>query len=159
MRKLVYAYAYSLESILCFFQGLAIDQNANAGGRNPYEFNVGRFDGVDWDDEDRAGEDDMLFHLEDLFPGAGAFHALGGAGHPFDPDATGVLFELNASGPGAIGSELQNGSTGTRQLPPPLAISSSHPLLSRPPVAVDGAPLPVTAAAANRLGIWENRTI
>ncbi|OQV13389.1 E3 ubiquitin-protein ligase HUWE1 [Hypsibius exemplaris] len=110
------------------------------------------FDGGDWGDDDHTFDEDMLAHLEDLFPGAALTHGL-------DPHGP-LLLELTAgNGPGAIGQELQNGSTGTRQPPPPLAISSSHPLLARPPPVLDPSQLaPTTGGAAARLGMGHSDT-
>ena len=65
------------------------------------------FDGAEFD-EDHTFDDDMLAHLEDLFPGA----AMLPNNHMDAP----LVFEFST--PGAIGSELQNGSTGTRQVQP-----------------------------------------
>lgn len=105
------------------------------------------FDGAEWDEEQNP-DDDMLFHLEDLFPGATVHQHAGNRTLTIEQP---LVFELNAVGPGAVGQELNNGGAAGRQLPPPLAISSSHPLLSRPPPSSDpGQPTP--AGQSGRIG-------
>ncbi|XP_055349412.1 E3 ubiquitin-protein ligase HUWE1-like isoform X2 [Paramacrobiotus metropolitanus] len=123
--------------------GVPVDNNGAGGMANLYH---AAFGAVEWDEEQNP-DDDMLLHLEDLFPGA-AVHAHAHHGILDQP----LVFEVNTVGPGGLAQEIQGGDMGGRQLPPPLSISSSHPLLSRPPAGAEVAQ-GAAAGALPRIGL------